>query len=275
MPEPLIQQAILTATHGGWEIAARSPGWSDDWKTNVDQICTGFGDPPSSEHLPLCVLAQPLGRDHAAILQCASDGSPPRLRFHVLAVPDALYRSIGDPFLIAEQFPPPWEARVVLPDLVWTEGPPDRSVERVQRILQEDDSATLLGGAKAIVDGGKIVFERPFPATDLLRRLWALLPDSTRAEVWPASFAFSAALAWHVAVVPRYDPADWPGYITETQAGDYPESRYELNLQIAVESGDQRALDRLFARRTSRQTLRLALAILVVAASAAVLAKLI
>ena len=34
--------------------------------------------------------------------------------------------------------------------------PPDRSIERVQRILQEDDSATLLGGAQAIVDGGKL-----------------------------------------------------------------------------------------------------------------------
>ena len=89
MPEPLIQQAILTANPGGWDIAARSPGWSDDWKTDIEQICTGLGNPPSSDHLPLCVLAQPLGRGHVAVMQGASDGFPPRLRFHVLAVPNA------------------------------------------------------------------------------------------------------------------------------------------------------------------------------------------
>jgi hypothetical protein len=274
MPDLLIQQAIVVRARDGWEIAARSPGWRDDWLADVERICTGFGAPPASEHVPHSVFAQPLGRDFVAVFQAATEGTPPRTRFHVLTIPNTLYRAVGDPFGLAEHFPPPWDARVVLPDLVWVDEAPDRSIERVQRILQEDDSATLLGGAQAIVDGGRLVFERPFPATDLLRRLWALLPDSTRAEVWPASFVYSPALDWQVAVVERYVPSDWPGFLTEAQAGDYPESRYELNLQIAVESGDQRALNRLFARRTSKQTLRLAIMILIVATGAAVLSKL-
>jgi hypothetical protein len=274
MPAEMIEQALIAPAAAGWEIVARSPGWRDEWRSEVERLCAGFGTPPQGEHLSLCVFAQPLGRDHVAVVQAAADGALPILRFHFLLVPNTLYGRVGDPFTLAEQYPPPWDARIVLPSFDWTDEPPDRSLERVQRILQEDDSATLLGGAQTLVDGGRLVFERPFPAPDLLRRLWALLPDSTRAEVWPASYAFSAELDLNAVVVPHYDPSQWPGFLTEAQAGDYPEGRYELNLQIAVEAGDQRALDRLFARRTSRQTLRLAIAILFIAVGAAALVKL-
>lgn len=273
MPELLIEQAIVVRGKSGWDIVARSPGWDDRWQPDVERLCEGFGQPPFGEHLPQCVFAQPLGRERVAVVQVAADGDLPVLRFRILATPNDVYAGLGDPFALSERFAPPWESRIALPSLAWTDELPDRSVERVQRILQEEDSPTLLGAAQAIVDGGRVVFERPFPAPDLLRRLWALLPDNTRAEVWPASFAFSSEFDWHAVVVPKYDALLWPGYVTEAQAGDYPEGRYELNLQIAVESDDQRALDRLFARRTSRQMLQLALTILAIAVLAAVLLK--
>jgi hypothetical protein len=273
MPELLIEQAIVLRGRSGWEIVARSPGWEDAWQSEIELLCDGFGQPPIGEHLPICVFAQPLGRDRAAVVQAAADGDVPILRFRILTVPNAVYAGIGDPFALSERFPPPWDSRIALPSLAWTNEIPDRSLERVRRVLQEADSPTLLGAAQAIVDGGRVIFERPFPAPDLLRRLWTLLPDNTRAEVWPASFAFSSDLDWHAVVVPHYDPEQWPGYVTESQAGDYPEGRYELNLQIAVETENQIALDRLFARRTSRQMLQLALTILVFAVLAAILLK--
>ena len=65
-------------------------------------------------------------------------------------------------------------------------------------------------------------------------------------------------------VVPHADPAAFPDYLTEPQAGDYPEGRYELGLQTAADAGDQAALDTLFARRSGRQTLQLAVILLVV-----------
>jgi hypothetical protein len=114
------------------------------------------------------------------------------------------------------------------------------------------------------VDGGRVVFERPAPDTDLLRDLWTLLPTSTRAALWPASFAFGNALHFHALVVPKLVPEDYPDYKTEAQAADYPESRYELSLQTAAEAGNQQDLDALFARRSQAETFRLVVIILIV-----------
>ncbi len=275
MPDLTIEQALAERTPAGVEVGARSPGFADDWLPALRRLCEGFGTPPPDTYLPLCVFAQPLARGRVAVIQAAADGAPPVLHFHCLALPRALYEALGDPFAVAEQFPPPWGERVALPTLAWLDGPlPPRTLAQVQRVLQEDDSATMLGGAQALVDGGRLVFERPFPAPELLRRLWTLLPDSTRAELWPASYAFSNELGFHALVVPRIDPAAFRGYLTEPQAGDYPEGRYELNLQVAAESDDQAAIDALFARRSSRQTLRLAVVLMVLALGLAVAARL-
>ena len=112
-----------------------------------------------------------------------------------------------------------------------------------------------------MVDGGKLVFVRPAPDPSLVRGLWTLLPDATRCDLWPATFAFCNALDFDVLVVPHRGTEDFSAYTTEEQAADYPAGQYELSLQTAAESGegDQRALDHLFTRRGSRETLRLAL----------------
>lgn len=273
MPDAVIEQALMETTRMGWTITARSPGWDDEWTAEVERICAGFGQPPALQHLSPCTWAQPLGRDRVIVAQAACEGAPPSLRFRVMVLDKALYARFGEPFALSEQYPPPWGARIVLPTLAGIDEPPERNVERMQRILQQDDAPTLLGGVQALLDGGRIVFERPFPAPDLVRRLWALLPNTSRAELWPASYAFAGNPVLHAVVVPRYDPTDWPGFLTEDQAGDYPQGRYELNLQIAVENGDQRSLDRLFARRTSGQMLRLAIVMVIVATAVAIAVK--
>lgn len=275
----VIEQALYgNPEAGGFRFLGRSPGFRDDWLNWAERLCAGFGDRPAGVACPGCVFAQPFGPRHVAVVQAADLGHddaerPGALGFHLLVLTRRDYTDLsGDPFLLAERFPVDWKARGELQSLPWPPEPlPPRTVAQVQAVLHNGDSATLLGGVQALIDAGRVVFERPAPATDLLRRLWLLLPTSTRAHIWPASFAFGNALGFDVLVVPRADPEHYPEYVREEQAGDYPEGRYELALQIAAETGAQRDLDALFARRSSAQTLRLGLMLLAVMAVLAVL----
>jgi hypothetical protein len=279
MTEITIEQARYgNPGSGGFRFLGRSPGFLDDWLPLAEQLCNGFGERPGDIACPGCVFARPLGPRHVAVIQAADLGRddanrPGAIGFRLLVLIRQAYEELtGDPFHIAEQYPPFWQEEGELPTLKWTAGPvPPRTVREVEKVLQSTDSATLLGGVQALIDAGRLVFERREPDTRLLRRLWTLLPTSTRCNLWPASYAFGNALGFDVLVVPRADPAQYESYLREEQAGDYPEGRYELNLQIAAESGDQAALDALFARRSSKETLRLAVIILAVVAVIAVL----
>jgi hypothetical protein len=280
---------------GGYHFLARSPGFLDDWLPEAERLCMAFGDRPAGVHCPGCVFAKPLGQGHVAVVQAADQGSddtgrPGALGFYVVVLTRAAYRTIGgDPFALADRFPPPWEARGDLRPLTWTGGPLlPRPVDQVRQVLQRPGgeslvpdaevprggSQVLLGGCQALVDGGRLVFERPAPDTDLLRSLWTLLPTASRATLWPASFAFGNALHFDALVVPRLNPDDYPDYKTEQEAADYPEGRYELALQTAAESSNQQDLDALFARRTQADTFRLVVIILVVLLVMTVLIKL-
>jgi hypothetical protein len=267
-----LEQAIYGGQDaGGYHFLARSAGFLDEWLPLAEQLCTRFGERPAGVACPGCVFARPFGPRHVAVVQVADQGRddagrPGALAFRLLVLPRRLYADLGgDPFLLADQFPPPWEARGELPALAWAAGPPPRrTVEQLQKVLQVPYSATLLGGAQALLDGGRLVFERREPDAALLRGLWALLPLASRAGLWPASFAFSNALGFHAVVVPRAGGPEFANYLHEVQAGDYPEGRYELSLQTAVEAGDQAELDALFARRSRAQVLRLGLLLLAV-----------
>ena len=184
--------------------------------------------------------------------------------FHLLVIPAPAYRALtGDPFLLADRFAPPWEMRGELPTLsLPAKGPLNRTVEEIQSVLQRPDGPTLLGGVQALVDGGRLVFERPSPDPGLVRGLWTLLPSSTRYELWPATFAFGNALGFDLLVVPSAADGDYAGYVREEQAENYPEGRYELSLQIAAEAGDQAELNQLFARRSRAETWRLGVGLL-------------
>src|SRR5262245_48148030 len=285
-----IEQALYGGQGaGGYRFLARSSGFLEEWLPEAERLCTGFGDRPAGVACPACVFAQPLGTRHVAVVQVADQGvddagRPGALGFRLLVLPRKDYvRLGGDPFLIADRNPPPWHARGDLPSLTWPGGPPPpRTVEEVQRILQRADgevlipeteirrggSHVLLGGTQVLVDGGKLVFERPAPDTELLCSLWTLLPISTRCGIWPASFSFGNALRFAAVVVPpvRHEglAEEFAGYVTEVQAADYPEGRYELSLQTAAEAGDQKALDTLFARRARGEMFRMILVLLAV-----------
>jgi hypothetical protein len=253
---------------GGYRFLASSPGFNEAWQAEAERLCTGFGERPAGVACPRAVFARPFAGNHVAVVQAADQGQddqgrPGALSFYIVVLPAHLYEYLGgDPFYLAEQLPPPWTARGVLSPLSFTEPPPPRTTTGVVELLKLPTSATLFGGVQALLDGGQLAFERPAPDEPLVRGLWALLPYSSRQELWPASFAFGNALEFDAVVVPRLDPAQFPGYILEEHAGDYPEGQYELALQRAAESGNQEELDTLFTRRSYRQTRRLALILL-------------
>ncbi len=287
MADISIEQAIFQRVgEADPVLRARSPGFLPAWHEPIAATLRAFGVRPVGVACPSAVFAQPLDREHVLVVHVAdldqSDTATRPLGFRVLVVPHRAYTFLwSDPFALAERQPPDWSARGELPILAWPDTPlPVRTVEQVRRVLQrvkgqplsedlpgeqqmqsvdpeQSESPTLLGGTQVLVDGGKLVFHRPQPDTDLLRALWTLLPNSTRGEIWPASFAFSNALQFDVVVVPRFRAEDFPDYTTEELAGEYPESRYEYHLQVAAESGNQHELNLLFERRSLRQTLRL------------------
>jgi hypothetical protein len=294
MPDIGIEQAVFLRAYGeAPRLVARSPGFADEWLPQLEMLLTDFGERPAGVACPEAVFAQPLGTSHVAVVQVADrpSGGGPELGFRVLVLPAAPYRDFfADPFAVAERFPPVWEG--VLPGLTLPAAPlPPRTVADVRQVLKRvkaaalaegqdpeaveltpetAESPALLGGVQVLVDGGKLVFVRPAPDPGLIRGLWTLLPHANRRALWPATFAFGNALGFDALVVPRPGGDDYTGYTTEEQAADYPAGRYELALQTAAEAGDQRALDALFGRRGTRETLRLAV-VLLVAVSLAVL----
>jgi hypothetical protein len=288
MPDVVIEQALYRRDgEKAPVLLARSPGFADSWLAEAEQLLTAFGERPPGAACPSAVFAHPFGKVHVAIVQAVEQGSA-GLGFHILIVPRPEYtKYLGDPFLLSERLPPAWEAHGELPALSWPAEPlPRRTVDEVQAVLrrlksgalcedeeipeeqiertvENSEGPALLGGVQALIDGGQVVFERPGPDTRLMRGLWTLLPTSTRTHLWPASFAFSNELHFDAVIVRRARPDDYPGYLTEDQAADYPEGRYERRLQAAAEEGDQGELDALLGRRSPRETWRLGLTILI------------
>lgn len=268
----MIEQAIYGGQDaGGYHFLARSADFSDDWMAEAERLCTGFGERPAGVACPPCVFARPFGRRHVAVVQAADQGQddagrPGALAFYLLILPRQLYLDFGgDPFFLAELFPPPWQARGELPPLSWAAGTaPARTVEMLQKILNVPYSATLLGGVQILLDGGRLVFERSAPDAGILRGLWALLPTRDRCNLWPASFTFSNAHRFDAVVVPRAAGPDYENYITEEKAGDYPEGRYECNLQSAIETGDQGEIDALLNHNRARMLRLIVLLLLMV-----------
>ena len=200
MAEIQIEQAIWVSASRGFRLLARSPGFPDEWLADAEELCVAFGDRLAGVSCPECVFAQPFGRRHVAVVQVADQSADlsnrAGLGFHQLVFRRRDYPLLaGDPFALAERFPPPWSSRGDLSTLSTEPVAAPRTVEDVQQVLKRPEGPALLGGVQALLDGGRVVFQRPAPDTNLLQSLWTLLPTSNRCELWPASFTFSNALA--------------------------------------------------------------------------------
>lgn len=272
------------------QLIAKSSGFDDTWLPEAERLVLGFGERIHGMRCPLTVFAKPLTAKHVALVRVKDEkpeGFSSSLHFHFLVVERKIYEAwIRDPFLLADKIEPTWEAKDTLPSLMIPEEAfSPRTLGQVQgvlrrikaaalregedpealdfeRTMENSESPALLGGAQILVDGGRLVFERPDGDLRMAAGIWLLLPEVTRCRLWPTSFAFGQDLEFDVLVVPQLDEVVLESYTTEEQAADYPEGTYELALQRAVETGTQADLETVFNRRDSHSTIRLAILVL-------------
>ena len=230
-------------------VVAKSEGLPFAVEEAALRLAAKFGPPAPS------VFAADI--DGRVAVVTASDAG---FRFLLLGRP--LYEALADPFAVSQRFPVDRAA----PRLEWPNEPlPPRTVGDLQAILK-GDGPLLLGAAQALVDGLRVRLTDPADVP----KVWALLPDRTRQELRPATFAPDDALGFHLSAGPPAADA-----LTADGCRDYPEGRYELALQLAVEAGDPGELDRLLARRSSRDTLKLAATMVGLAVGGAAVLKLV
>ncbi len=181
-----VAQAIFVVTDDEVRERGRSTEFDLAWMPEVERLCRGFGPRRPDVACSLAIFAQPFGARHVAVVQVA-DASSGALAFRFLVFPRRLYGTlIADPFRVSDAFPPNWDQTGALPTLEWSNAlPPRRTVEQLQHVLQNGGSPTLLGAVQGLVDGGRLVFERKAPATQLIRDLWQLLPTRRRRNSGP------------------------------------------------------------------------------------------
>lgn len=259
----VIEQALYGVAPGrGYGFLAVSPGFLPTWRAAAEKLCTSYGE-PNGVSFPGAIFALPLVPGRIAIVEVRDQGTddrgrPGALAFRILAVPLELYRDrAADPFWIAEQCPADWAARDSLPSLAPPALPPVRTVATLRPILQRDDSAFLLGGVQALLDGSRLFIPRARPEPELVRALWELVPTNSREDFWPCTFTFRPRPEFHIQVAPPGEEVP-PGAIVEAQAAEYPEGRYESALLLAVETNDETEVANLLARRSRKQMLWLA-----------------
>lgn len=268
-----IPQVMLVADASGVRMVAKSDDFPADWEPDAERVVAGFGTRPEGVSVSAAVAVLPFGKRHTAVIQFAEQSAG--LTFRLLVLNRPLYSAISDPFAVADTFPPNWSARRSLPSLSWVPDPvPPRTVTEVAAILHHD-GPLLLGATQALIDGLRVVLAHPTPDDTVPRRLWKLLPYSTRDQLSIATFTFALDPRFHLSVTPT-PPTPLPfGTVGEENCRDLPEGRYELALQVAAETENQGEVNRLFHRRSSGDTLKIALLLVAVALVAAVVSKLV
>ncbi len=237
-------------------MVAKSDDFPEQWEPDAVRLVERFGPRPDGVAVPASLAVLPFITRHMAVVQFADHAGG--LAFRLLVLNHRLYDAISDPFAVSDAFSPNWSARGSLPPLSWTPNPPPaRTVTEVADILHHD-GPLLLGATQALVDGGRVLIQRSEPDETLVRRLWKLLPLSVRNRLAFATFAFGSDPRFRLSVSSN-PPTPLPfGTLGEENCRDVPQGYYELALQTAAESDDQAMVDRLFARRSSGETLRLA-----------------
>src|SRR5437773_3124879 len=159
-PELRIQQAVVLTDARGVRVTARTDGFD---VPEAERIAVLFGQRPAGVACPLAHFACPFGKQYVAVVR-VEDRPGGFLGFRFLVLSRELYRHLGDPFAIADRFPPDWFAGGTLPDLAWPPEPlPERTVEQLDAILKTGDSGLLLPAAQVLVDGNRVLLRRDCP----------------------------------------------------------------------------------------------------------------
>ena len=271
------QALVRREATGNFGIALGSPAFEPLWHSKVLAVCEAFAADPPETTLPAALFVQRLDRKHSLIIRSQPNARAKQgvVGFHVLVAPFDHYASLQfDPFALAERSSR--TGLLLMTCLTWNgkpRCPGRRTVADVQKVLKRENGPELLGGCQALIDGSQLLFVRQNDDADVIRDLWMLLPYGNRLELMPATYAWNNKLKFDVAVAGPDKAANFAGYLTEEQAGGYPEGRYELSLQTAAEAEDQASLDVLWSRRSRREMWRIGILLLAVLAILAIAIK--
>ncbi len=233
------------------------------WEEEARQLVTGFGWLPTVNDDVSALLSQPFGERHWAVTQVESRGEGV-LGFRFLILSKADWLKGVDPFALNEAYPPSWDSRGQVDSLEHELNFTPPSVKQAAIWLKEHDRATLLGGLQAILDGAHLWHESPTSLTAYAQTLWNLLPYRSRFDFSFATFAFQPMPELKYQAIPKESlPVPLPtGVLSLQQTGDYPLGRYEQALQLAIEESNAGEFEVLLRRRTSRDTLKLAVGLI-------------
>lgn len=203
------------------------------------------------------IVLRHLGR-WSMVAWCQSDS----LIMVALAKPDFALHFAGDPFRLVRFLGKP-QGDAHLPDgslVVEAEWGDLPEIAYFQELLKTEDSALLLGGAQALVDGGKIQLGETPQDRFRAENLWNLIPIPVRMERtvvvgdksgdWPSDLAAAQSLL---------SQDSW----TAQRLGDYPEGRFEFSLHSAIDLKDEEGVYRLLHRKSPRQVMMMATMLLV------------
>lgn len=145
-PWAVVKEVIVRVEGDRPRVVARTRELPARIDEVAKQLSAKFGDRPRGVRCPAAVFAVVVDEYFVWVGQ-AADLPPTALGFRFLIFHRRTYP--GDPFVVADRFPPNWNAAGDLDPLDWPAEPlPRRTADDLQRLLKAGDSSLLLGGCR-------------------------------------------------------------------------------------------------------------------------------
>jgi len=186
----------------GYAILASSPGCRPEWLTDLRAVCQRYGERPAGGAEAQAFFALPLSSGPWAIIgvgpQGVDDqGRPGALAFHALFLDPRDYRRAGgNPFPFTPLLRNDWTiATQTLSAGTWIAESPEP--------LHSVDQPRAIRIASALSQGQRIALQAAAPIDDLAREVWQLLPETTRARLSLATWAYGNGNQFDLVALPR------------------------------------------------------------------------